>query len=247
MYRLSGKKIGFALVDTAFHSLSQLAVRHSIEQFQPDEILIFSDQLTGWPDGSRVHEIEAIVTKDAYNKFIIEQLPLYATADFYIVLQYDGFVLNGSLWDDAYLVYDYIGAPWPNYEFHRVGNGGFSLRSRRLIHFVSTYSSLRQAGEAEDMFIGRTIRPLLESRHNINFASEMVALKFSLESPGYPINTFGFHGVFNLPLAYRGRIEKLIASAPDYLLKGRRNELAYGARYLDEDERHWFLSELFKE
>lgn len=246
MRRRSTKKIGFVLVDTAFHSLSKLAIQHSIEQFEPDDVMIFSDQLTGWPEGSNVIGIEAVKSKDDYNRFMIEQFPLYATADFYIVLQYDGFILNGSLWDDEFLLFDYTGAPWPNYAFHKVGNGGFSLRSRRLIHFVSTYSSFRQSGEAEDVFIGRTTRPLLESRHQVNFAPEGVALKFSFESPGYPTNTFGFHGVFNLPLAYRGRIEKFVTNAPEHLMLGRRSELAFGARYLDEGERRWFLSELFK-
>ena len=247
MRRHYRKKIGFVLVDTAFHNLSRLAVGRSIEQFEPDEVMVFSDQLEGWPAGSRVVAIDSIESKDDYNRFVIEQLPLYATSDFYIVLQYDGFILNGSLWNDEYLQYDYAGAPWPNYEFHRVGNGGFSLRSRRLIHFVSTYSPLRQQGEAEDVFIGRTIRPLLESRHRVSFAPEEIALRFSFESPGYPMNTFGFHGVFNLPLAYRGRIEQFVTNAPEQLMLSRRNELAYGARHLDEGERDWFLKALFRQ
>lgn len=242
----SSKKIGFVIVDTAFHSLSKLAVQHSIEQFEPNEIIVFSDQLSGWPEGSRVVRIDTIKSKDDYNRLIIEQLPLYVSAEYYIILQYDGFVLNGSLWNDEYLQYDYTGAPWPNYAFHKVGNGGFSLRSRRLIHFVSNYAFLRQSGEAEDVFIGRTVRPLLETRHQVAFAPEAVALRFSFESPAYPMNTFGFHGVFNLPLAYKGRMEKFVINAPEHLMVGRRNELAFGARYLDESERRWFLGELFK-
>lgn len=246
MRRQPRPKIGFVLVDTAFHNLARLAISRSLEQFEPDDVIIFSDQLWGWPEGANIVGINALQSKDEYNQYIIEQLPLHATATHYIILQYDGFILNPSQWDDDYLRYDYVGAPWPNYEYHRVGNGGFSLRSRRLIHVTSTYARLRSLGEAEDVFIGRTIRPLLEVRNQVSFAPEDVAARFSFESPCYPMMAFGFHGVFNLPLAYRGRMEQFVTNATEGLLLSRRNELIFGARYLDKVEREWFISALLR-
>lgn len=244
MHRNPRPKVGFVLVDTAFHNLSRLAISRSLEQFEPVDILIFSDQSQGWPSGASIVGINTLQSKDEYNQYIIEQLPLHTTSTHYIILQYDGFILNRSKWDDDYLQYDYMGAPWPNYEYHRVGNGGFSLRSRRLIHFASTYARLRSLGEAEDLFIGRTIRPLLEVRDRVSFAPEDVASKFSFESPCYPMMAFGFHGVFNLPLAYRGRMEQFVTNATEELLLSRRNELVFGCRYLDKVEREWFLNVL---
>ena len=37
------------------------------------------------------------------------------------------------LWDPKFLNYDYIGALWPHYKENQVGNGGFSLRSKKLL------------------------------------------------------------------------------------------------------------------
>ena len=33
--------------------------------------------------------------------------------------------------------YDYIGAPWPNNFVNRVGNGGFSLRSKKFLELTA--------------------------------------------------------------------------------------------------------------
>lgn len=242
----SGKGIGFIVVDTAFHQLSRLALRRSIEQMEPESVLVFSDDLWGWPSGADLVEIDVLESKDDYNQMMLEVIPFFVKTDYCIVLQYDGFVVNGGRWDPSFLNYDYIGAPWPNYPFHRVGNGGFSLRSRRLLQALYLYAQYRRLGEPEDVFVGRTIRPLLESRHNLRFAEEHLAMTFSFEAPGLVASTFGFHGVFNLPLAYRGQIEELINAAPDLLISSRHKELAFGARYLDEPERSWFLMELTK-
>jgi hypothetical protein len=64
-------------------------------------------------------------------------------------IQWDGFVVRPSAWDPEFLKYDYIGAPWKVHPHHhwppfpdvtennRVGNGGFSLRSKKLMEFMS--------------------------------------------------------------------------------------------------------------
>ena len=51
-----------------------------------------------------------------------------------LCIQWDGYVLNAQAWDASFLDYDYIGSVWPQFgDGHRVGNGGFSLRSKRLL------------------------------------------------------------------------------------------------------------------
>ena len=42
-----------------------------------------------------------------------------------LMIQFDGYVLSGDRFSDNFLSYDYIGAPWPHYQSHKVGNGGF--------------------------------------------------------------------------------------------------------------------------
>ena len=70
---------------------------------------------------------------------MVNKFPQYIDTDFVLITQADGFIINPHKWTDIFLEYDYIGAPFPDepqYGFTgdtRVGNGGFSLRSKKLI------------------------------------------------------------------------------------------------------------------
>jgi len=236
--------VSLVLVDTHFYGLSRIAVERSVSEFRFDDVLVFTDAPSRLVGGATAIEINKIASKDDYNKIILEVVPNYVCSDFVMIVQYDGFVLDRALWHDAFLEFDYIGAPWPNFTFHTVGNGGFSLRSRRLMQWCSSYAHLRMPGEAEDVFIARTIRPLLESRHCALFAPPELALGFSFESPGHPKQAFGFHGVLNLPIAYRGKIEWFVDNAPRDLLRERAAELMFGAQFIGGDERSFLYSVL---
>ncbi len=79
--------------------------------------------------------IPLILGLDGYSKFCIRDMHKYVNTSHALVVQYDGYVLNGENWRDEFLLYDYIGAPFlPS---NIVGNGGFSLRSKRLMEFTS--------------------------------------------------------------------------------------------------------------
>ena len=87
----------------------------------------------------------------------------------------------------------------PQWHWHddgmRVGNGGFSLRSRRLLEALQ--DPRIALADAEDETICRTFRPLLEREYGIRFADESLADRFSFEA-AYPVGRpFGFHGLFN--------------------------------------------------
>jgi len=94
-------------------------------------------------DGIICEEPNILITnmKD-YAKYMIYHMHEYVDTDFVLTIQYDGFVINPSAWRDDFFDYDYVGAPWPwrenSYvtpfgEHIAVGNGGFSLRSKKLI------------------------------------------------------------------------------------------------------------------
>jgi len=78
-----------------------------------------------------------------------------------------------------------------------VGNGGFSLRSRRLHQILGKpeFAPLHP----EDTVICRTWRRTLEDEHGIVFAPPDVANRFSAERMGDIGQSFGFHGLFNMP------------------------------------------------
>jgi tetratricopeptide (TPR) repeat protein len=105
-------------------------------------------------------------------------------------------VINPTTWREEFLGCDYIGAQWFWHDDGmRVGNGGFSLRSRKLL--LALQDPRIVLTEAEDVTICRAFRPLLEREHGIRFASEATADAFAFEA-AYPIGKpFGFHGLFN--------------------------------------------------
>ena len=49
-----------------------------------------------------------------YNKFCLTDLYKYVDSDYVILIQSDGFIINSKCWNDHFLQYDYIGAPWPS-------------------------------------------------------------------------------------------------------------------------------------
>lgn len=98
-----------------------------------------------------------------YGLFLIYALHRFIKTDFALIVQSDGWVLNGRQWKDEYFNYDYIGAPthfarvttgkevkyqcnfeWigqlgnPACQVDYVLNGGFSLRSKRFLEAPTT-------------------------------------------------------------------------------------------------------------
>jgi hypothetical protein len=159
-------------------------------------------------------EIEVINIKkldyENYSKFIIYDLYDYIDTEYVLLIQDDGFVVNPEMWRKEFLNYDFIGAPWPmpndNFKYRdsegnliRVGNGGFSLRSKKLLgvgkklnlEWKSYYGYYN-----EDMFICCHNRVHYENQGCV-FAPLEVAKYFSHETPITEIKNitpFGFHG-----------------------------------------------------
>lgn len=140
--------------------------------------------------------IEPLKSRADYSRFMLHNLVDHIVTPHALCVQWDGFVLNGRAWENAFLEYDYIGAVWPQFGDGRtVGNGGFSLRSRRLLEACRELPL--EALQAEDVIIARTFRSRLE-RQGIRFAPEDVARRFSYERTSPNGKEFGFHGAFNL-------------------------------------------------
>ena len=186
-------------IDTANHALALRALARSRSDVHFARTLFITDNLppgTATPAGVEVVSIAPLRTREAYSAFVLKGLLPYVTTTHALLVQWDGYVVNPLAWDHAFLDCDYIGAKWfwqP--EGRRVGNGGFSLRSRRLIGALQDPRIILE--ENEDLAIGGTFRPLLEAEHGIRFASEPLADRFAFEA-AYPIGQpFGFHGLFN--------------------------------------------------
>lgn len=142
-----------------------------------------------------------------YSKYIIKKLGTHFTTSHVLVINDDGYVQNEKAWDPHWLDFDYIGAPWEWYPVRCVGNGGFSLRSKRLCDILAKDNHINNFHPEDDM-ICRQYRPYLEEKYGIKFATIEQARQFSIEAWAQPLagrrynGQFGFHGflVTDLPI-----------------------------------------------
>jgi hypothetical protein len=162
--------------------------------------LLFTDaDVPDLPAGIERIAIAPLRSTSAYSHFVLHRLADWIETSHGLIIQWDGFVTSPEAWEPAFLACDYVGAPWPQFaDGHDVGNGGFSLRSRRLM-LACREPCFRDDGSAEDLVIARVNRAMLEEQHGIVFAPRALASRFSRERDEAVLRTFGFHGVFNLP------------------------------------------------
>lgn len=159
---------------------------------------------------------------EEYNRFIVYNLFSHIESDYVLIVQDDGYVINPHKWTEDFLKYDYIGAPWAlppvtdkvGYRdifgnIIRVGNGGFSLRSRNLLSLPTKLDLEWKPYFGfynEDGFFTCHNRHIFEQEGCL-FAPLDVAVKFSHET-SIPetegIEPFGFHGKWSkyVNLAY---------------------------------------------
>jgi tetratricopeptide (TPR) repeat protein len=207
--RLKLDNVTLFCLDCAYHALAADALRITLSKCDFAEALFFSDR-DCQVDGIRFMRTDRIASSAEYSNFLIHKLHEYVHTDYVLIVQYDGFVLNEAAWDPQFLEYDYIGATISINKRSIVGNGGFSLRSRKLLDAlrddpeIRRYDPFRQA-YSEDLAICDTYRPLLESRHGIRFAPETVADRFSAELKAPSTRTFGFHNLIHLVSLYENR------------------------------------------
>lgn len=146
-----------------------------------------------------VRSIPRLVSTAAYSTFLLRHLLPHIATSHCLVVQWDGHVLDAARWQEAFLEFDYIGARWPQFgDGSDVGNGGFSLRSRRLLQLCA--ASEFDGHHPEDVAICRTNRAWLEAQ-GIRFAPGALADAFSTERAGTLDHSFGYHGAFNMPKA----------------------------------------------
>jgi hypothetical protein len=167
-----------------------------------------SDQGPQRLNGIEYVEAPSIKTTKDYSHFLLTGLRQYVPSSHVLIIQWDSFIIHPELWTDDFLKYDYIGAIWPHHPEAPVGNGGFSLRSVKLLDaLISPHVPKRHP---EDFCICIDNRERLEKEFDIRFAPTAVAEKFAVErSTWHP--AFGFHGLFNFAKVFNS------AELPEFL------------------------------
>ncbi|MBI1778300.1 MAG: hypothetical protein HYR63_23425 [Proteobacteria bacterium] len=183
-------------IDCATHELARRALAASLGECRFQHALFLTDRPMRI-EGVEVRAIDPITAGAEYSTFVLTRLAQHVETDFVLLIQWDGYVLSGQAWLPEFQNYDYIGARWPHVPGVEVGNGGFSLRSRRLLQAGTTPGFV--IGHPEDAAICIVNRALLQDRLGIRFAPGRLADRFSFERSKEPGQQFGFHGLFNMP------------------------------------------------
>lgn len=200
MMRLPLDQVTLCAADTRSPALAAWSLQRSMEQVDFARVVLFTDQWASpqpLPGIERV-QIPTLRSGADYSQFVLRDLPAHVQTSHVLVTQWDGFVLDASAWHPDFLLHDYVGAVWPDQPAaQNVGNGGFSLRSRRLL-MAGLDPRITQV-HPEDQVLCRNHRALLESEHGVRFAPAELARRFAFENetPRGPV--FGFHGPCNLP------------------------------------------------
>lgn len=190
--------VTLACVDTREPELALWALARCAAQAAFGDLLLCTRpgiQPADAPPGLRIAPV-VVDSIAAYSTFMLRGLADHVRTSHALVVQWDGLVHDARAWRDEFLSYDYIGAPWAReIGGQRVGNGGFSLRSRRLLQALRDPEL--QLSHPEDVCICVHNRALLQSRHGVRFAPPDVAARFAYEREPAAASTFGFHGFFN--------------------------------------------------
>ncbi len=200
------------------------ALEYSSKYIEFNNVFLLSDQtISGNFDLISIKKIRDV---EDYNNEILN-LSKHIKSEYVLIIQHDGHVINYKKWDDLFLKFDYIGAPWPNSKkwnerwkyypkemeekilknlnLNRIGNGGFSLRSKKFLDYSRSYKEVD--GAPEDIFLN-ILNFDKAFEYGIKYPDVKTAISFSYEIPlkgknlekekrfhFYNINNhFGWHG-----------------------------------------------------
>ncbi len=215
MIKLQLPKVDLIGIDTNHPEQGLQSMQISMSQIDFGKAIMFtcadkSDFDSSLTNGIEFIKIDKIKEYLDYSDFCL-RLGDYLHNDYVLTTHGDGFVINANLWTDDFFKFDYIGAPWAECHMkawgglpNPVGNGGFSLRSKKMLDFSKQFKTT--GGNNEDGFL--TNFKIVEAKeYGIKYADLGTAYKFSvhhLEDVGgvfEPEKYFGFHGYHNLPIA----------------------------------------------
>ena len=204
-------------VDNRTPDLSILAMQQCLNKAYFKDAILVTDttKIMNAPNNIRMIEAPPIRSIEDYSTYLQSDLSSYIQGTHMLVMQWDSFIVNPQLWNNQFLEYDYIGAPWPHHPETPVGNGGFSLRSKKL--FVALQNPRYQKLHPEDQSICIFNKNILEKELGIRIAPKEIAEQFAFERE-YK-QAFGFHGFFNFAhVLNTSDLRTIIESIPSNLL-----------------------------
>lgn len=230
MNKLNLSSVTLVCVSSVRINESISAIEYCSERCDFYDIKFITDQNITSTNKIKIQKCIPLRSLQQYSDFLLTELHNYIDSTHCLLIQDHAFISNTKLWNDNFLDYDYIGAPWPKYliqqllnnisigldlnnqsfdtipvldnydvDNYRVGNGAFSLRSQKLLKFISQFKN-KYNNKPEDNIISIYEKSILE-KNNFRIAPIELAAQFAVEMPTeYNIYrdkslTFGFHGI----------------------------------------------------
>jgi len=202
------KDLTIVAIDSLNYNATALALDKTREIFPEADVITFSDK--PFYDYGRFYQTSKFDAIE-HSRICLHEVGDKLETNYVMFIQYDGFPVNKEAWNPEFLNYDFVGAPikqdtnsWAfNNENFVIGNGGFSLRTKKLMmltkHMEQIFIPGNDTGWLEDLLITKVHREELEEL-GIKFPSIEIGHQFSRgELPGNP-DTFGFHNLNLVPL-----------------------------------------------
>lgn len=193
-------------VDKAISSINK-----TLLQCEFDKVILLTSLPNKYEHSIKIEPIRSI---EEYSIFCIKELHKFIDTKYVLLIQYDGYVMDSSLWTNEFYDYDYIGGvcSWPD-EDDKGGNGGVSFRSKKLLEKASEIIPLEHC-HPEDVSLSGKIKGMYATgiyaygyreeleKLGFKFATNQVQKCFSYED-GYYRNTFAHHkgnieNIFNI-------------------------------------------------
>lgn len=195
-------------IDSLNYNATALALDKTREIFPNAEVITFSDKK--FYNYGRFYQTEKFDAIE-HSRICLHEVGDKLDTNHVMFIQYDGFPARPECWEQEFTKYDYIGAPirkdTTSYDLNEdnfvVGNGGFSLRTKRLMQLTKSFEQVINDGYddgwLEDLLISVKYRSYLEN-NGITFAPLELADRFSKGETRGNTQSFGFHNNNLVPL-----------------------------------------------
>jgi len=207
--------VTLVIIETRQHELGRLAVNDCLRHATFGDLLIFTDKPEMFLDQGRVIEVPDWPKKIGWSRFNWQEVSPHIRTSHVLGIQWDSWIVDPDMWRDEFLNYDYIGAPWWYKDGMNVGNGGFCLRSTKLLRYVRKHRDrFPCVNDLDDDLLCRKYRPALQDE-GFAWAPESVAIDFAFECVRLfeRKRHFGFHAAYNFDYGCGGDRERILERA----------------------------------
>jgi len=234
-------RVTLLFVETRAHKITKRVIDDCISKCNFGGILLYTDKPDLIPvPGATYVSVPDFPNKREAGQFYYQYACAGIQTDFALMLEWDAGIYDPAKWRPEFFNYDYIGAPWQvrpqEINCMDVGNGGFTLMSKRLGRYLAAHP--KEHPVSTDWDLCRNQRKGLELA-GFKWPNRDLASCFSWElGPRNPGN-FGFHGAFRwidmLSREELGIRAKLMTENP-YLLTKMNDITRYGTiQWLEEE------------